>query len=71
MHPLPLDADIGLPPVGYPLFYLVRRKELDLHFLPMAENKGVAAIETGGKQQSTGLLHLDGFESHGVYKNMG
>jgi len=24
---------------------------------------GVAAVETGGKQQSTGLLHLDWFES--------
>ena len=27
-----------------------------LHFCPM----GVAAVETGGKQQSPGLLHLDG-----------
>ena len=27
------------------------------------ENKGVAAVETGGEQQSAGLLHLNGFES--------
>ena len=32
-------------------------------FPPGNENKCVAAVETGGKQQSTGLLHLDGFES--------
>jgi hypothetical protein len=27
------------------------------------ENYGVAAVKTGGKQGSTGALHLDGFES--------
>ena len=27
------------------------------------KNKGVAAVETGGEQQSTGLLYLDGFDS--------
>ena len=33
-------------------------------FIPCGnENYGVAAVETGGKQQSTGLLQLDGFES--------
>ena len=26
------------------------------------ENRGVAAVETGGKQGSTGALHLDGSE---------
>ena len=35
---------------------------LDLHFRPgMGENKGVAAVETGGKQRSS-ALHLNGFE---------
>ena len=35
----------------------------DLHFHPMREeNYGVAAVETGGKQMSTGHLHLDGFK---------
>ena len=34
---------------------------LDLHFRPgMGENEGVAAVETGGKRQSTGLSHLIG-----------
>ena len=27
-------------------------------------NYGVVAVETGDKQQSTGLLHLNGFDSH-------
>ena len=36
----------------------------DLHFLPSREeNFGVAAVETGGKQMSTGHLHFDGFKS--------
>ena len=34
---------------------------LDLHFRPgMGENEGVAAVEPGGKRQSTGLSHLIG-----------
>ena len=37
---------------------------LDLHFRPgMNENDCVAAVETGGKQQSPGLLHLEWFKS--------
>ena len=37
---------------------------LDLLFRPgIGENNSVAAVETGSKQQSTGLLHLNGFES--------
>ena len=36
----------------------------DLHFLPMREeNYCVAAVESGGKQMSTGHLHLHGFKS--------
>ena len=31
--------------------------------LPKGKLYGVAAVETGDEQQSTGLLHLDGFES--------
>ena len=35
----------------------------DLHFHPMREeNYSVAAVESGGKQMSTGHLHLDGFK---------
>jgi len=30
-----------------------------LHFLPKGKNRGVAAVETGGKQGSTGALHLN------------
>ena len=50
-------------PVGW--FFLVAEMEgFDLHFLPSREeNYGVAAVETGGKQMSTGHLHLDGFKS--------
>jgi hypothetical protein len=29
----------------------------------LRKNYGVAAVETGGKQISTGYLHLDGFKS--------
>ncbi len=29
-----------------------------MHLLPEGANYGVAAVETGGKQQSTGLLHF-------------
>ena len=36
----------------------------DLHFHSFGnENKGVAAVETGGQQHATGMLHLSGFES--------
>ena len=41
---------------------------LDLHFLPLGENRSVAAVETGGKQHPTGVLHLYGFESGGNKK---
>ena len=35
-----------------------------MHFLPVREeNYGIAAIETGGKQMSTGHLLLDEFKS--------
>ena len=38
---------------------------LDLHFRPgMDENRCVAAVEAGGKQQSPGLLHSDGLSSN-------
>jgi len=36
---------------------------LDLHFLPMAENKGSHQFLNWWQQVSTGYLHLDGFES--------
>jgi len=29
---------------------------------------GVAAVEPGGKQSSTGQLHLDGFSPHAKYR---
>ena len=36
----------------------------DLHFHSFGnENEGVAAVETGGQQHATGMLHLSGFES--------
>ena len=36
----------------------------DFHFHSFGnENKGVAAVETGGQQHATGMLHLSGFES--------
>ena len=36
----------------------------DLHFHSFGnENKCVAAVETGGQQHATGMLHLSGFES--------
>ena len=48
-------------PVGIALV-MVPVAGLDLHFRPgMGENKGFAAVETGGKQRSS-ALHLDGFE---------
>ena len=34
----------------------------------MDENEGVAAVETGGKQMSTGHLHLNRFKSLSLQK---
>ena len=40
----------------------------DLHFHSFGnENKGVAAVETGGQQHATGMLHLSGFEA--IHRN--
>ena len=48
--------------------FLVDDIGLELHFFPIGkENKGVAAVETGGKQMSTGHLHLDWFESLSLF----
>ena len=40
----------------------MRATGLDLHFAPQEQNRGVAAVETGGKQRSP-APHLIGFES--------
>jgi len=42
---------------------MVAEAGLDLHFLPMAENKGSHQFLNWWQQVSTGYLHLDGFES--------
>ena len=49
-------------PIGTQGFWtMVPVAGLDLHFRPgMGENKGVAAVETGGKRQSTGLSYFMG-----------
>ena len=44
------------------LFHLVGEAGLDYIFT-FGENYRVAAVETGGKQMSTGHLHYDGFKS--------
>ena len=48
------SRNLTIPGVGTP-------EGTRLHFLSLAakENRGVAAVETGGKQQSPGLLHLN------------
>ena len=69
LHSRPgMDENEGVDAVLHQLSslpaYAVGEAGLDLHSRPgVDENEGVAAVETGGKQQSTGLLHIDRFKS--------
>ena len=50
---------------------MVAEAGLDLRFRPgIGENNSVAAVETGSKQQSTGLLHLNGLKSLRTYNEI-
>jgi len=44
---------------------------LDLHFLPLAENRGSNQFLNWLQQVSTGRLHLDGFDSQSRHEKMG
>ena len=53
----PLSQTISPTLPGW-AFLIKRGGRIRLHLLPMGANYGVAAVESGGKQGSTGALHF-------------